>query len=622
MFLFLSLASCEYQSAICKIDSSTQKPTILYQDHKEGDGAVAWAHWNNSIHEVGWYKLHIHGQEGADDGEIMTCAGFLEGALSANSIFNHYQLIREIKEYPLTPKTYPPKVYQFIYDNLVYVRQSVEAYQDVPYWQEIGLIMKQFDGLQMGYNYTMEQQGNTTAVMNEFDHWFFQSAGDMFDIAAMFPDDVAPAKEFREHCTGLVRVTDDYSDLFFAHDAWSDYRELHGELKEYDLPISAFKARRILMSTRIGKLASYDDFYMADTGLFVIETTLNNYNDALYDVVVPQNIFTWLRAVHATWTSTAGKEWCETFIKHNSGTYNNQYVVVDSNKFVRKEKPTSDLVWIIEQFPGVYNMSDVTQYIVENGYFPSVNTPYHEYLYNLAGYPELVESMGIYGEYRSNHGPRAQIMERDAPRIKDFDDFKSFMRYNEWDRDPYSQGDPAQQIASRYDLRPPETPYGVRNNFGDLDSKVLRLTEARTLLTMHAIASPPYKDEANSSKPVWEFGKAPFDQIHYFGLPTRWEFDWQDFGAEGYDQCGELKDQDSCFTNSYCGWCMYSQKCMPGESMGPWFDLKCEDGWKVYSPIQSWALSLIIPVSVIIVIFVLIIFALHYFTRKQYNYLP
>jgi hypothetical protein len=262
-------------------------------------------------------------------------------------------------------------------------------------------------------------------------------------------------------------------------------------------------------------------------------------------------------------------------------------------------------------------MSDVTQYIVERGYFPSVNTPFHEYLYNLAGYPKLVESLGIYGGYRSKNGPRALIMERDAPRIKDFQDFKDFMRYNEYKRDPYSQGDPAQQIAARYDLRPPTTPYGRRNNFGDLDSKVLRLTEAKTLMRMHAIASPPYDTSEGSFKPVWEFGHPPFDKINYYGLPKRWNFTWEAFGAEDYNVCEQLATEKDCYTNSYCGWCMFSQKCLPGESSGPWFEFKCENGWKTEQKLQSWAYSVIIPITVICVLFTIIVFALHFAYKKK-----
>lgn len=622
MFLFLQHIHCEetYRNASCYFDQSG-KPYLKYDIiDKE---AVAWAEYNNSIHKVGWYTLHVHGHEGSPDEQIMTCAGYLEGALSYKEMFNHYALIREIKGYPAGVRTYPPKVKAYMAESLEYIRESVEYYPESQYWNEIGLIMNQFDGLVAGYQWASAD--NESAHMDEFDHWFFQSAGDMFDIAPMFPDDVAPAAEFRnEHCSGLIRLTDDYRDIYFSHDAWSDYRELHGQLKEYHFPLSnkGFKAHKIVMSTRIGKLASYDDFYMTDAGIFVLETTLNNYNQKLYEACTPKSIFTWLRAVHASWTTDNGKEWAETFIKHNSGTYNNQYVIVDSKKLTRFQKPDKDLLWIIEQFPGTYEMSDVTSYLVEHGYFPSVNTPYHESLYNLAGYPELVASLGKYGDYRSNYkSPRYLIMQRDATRISNFEDFKAFMRYNQWKRDPYSQGDPAQQIASRYDLRPAAgTPYGGRNNFGDLDTKVLRLTEATTMMRMHALASPPCDASFNTP---WEFGQKEFP-VNYYGLPKKWNFTWIDFGAQDHNVCAVGNGhQDKCFkANPMCGFCTYSQECVPGDKTGPWFGVQCQDGWKVNEPLQSWALYVIIPTSLVIFGLAFGLIAAHYINKRKAPVLP
>jgi hypothetical protein len=76
-------------------------------------------------------------------------------------------------------------------------------------------------------------------------------------------------------------------------------------------------------------------------------------------------------------------------------------------------------------------MSDVTFQLVRDGYFASLNVPWHEWLYVYGGYPELIKKLYPYGNYRSNDkGPRLMIVERDAKLISSFDDFRAFMRAN------------------------------------------------------------------------------------------------------------------------------------------------------------------------------------------------
>lgn len=44
------------------------------------------------------------------------------------------------------------------------------------------------------------------------------------------------------------------------------------------------------------------------------------------------------------------KEWTDIFALHNSGTYNNQWTVVDYKMFTPgKELPNNNVVWILEQ---------------------------------------------------------------------------------------------------------------------------------------------------------------------------------------------------------------------------------------------------------------------------------
>lgn len=625
LFFFLQTLSLsdelyEYTEATC---SKTDDGLYVIKDGLKIDkDTIAYAQYNNSIKAVGWYKMHITGVEGKDDKDMMHCAGMLEGYLAHAGIWNHFSLIKDIQGYT-RGNMYPEHIHEFLENNYKYTKLSVEAYQDSLYWKQVGLVLEQFHGLVEGYAIAVEKL-NLDQKMSLFDHWFFQSAGDMFDLSAMFKND--KLKEFNEHCTGMVKLTENYDDIFFAHDAWSDFRELHGELKELHLPLSNasnFKAKHVIMSTRVGKISSYDDYYLNDAGLFVIETTLNNYNPELYKLVVPQNLFTWMRAYRATWVSDSGKEWATEFIKHNSGTYNNQYVIVDSKKLQFGVKPTEDLLWIIEQFPGTYRMTDVTFQLVRDLYFPSINCPWHEELYNLAGYPELVKSMGKYGAYRSyKEGPRYLIMKREAPRIKTFEQFKQFMRYNNYLRDNYSQGDPAQQIASRYDLRPPTTPYGVKNHFGDLDSKCLRLTEAVTKMRIHALASPP-NNEFNHI-PVWSFSKWNEENqpINYDGLPDVWNFTWETFESNDYDLCSPHDDRKEdnkldCFARSkLCGWCHDSKKCMAGGKDQPMYGT-CDGGWTIKTEVQSWAKPVVITICVISVAVATVIFVAHIINARK-----
>jgi hypothetical protein len=204
-------------------------------------------------------------------------------------------------------------------------------------------------------------------------------------------------------------------------------------------------------------------------------------------------------------------------------------------------------------------------------------------------------------------------MKRDVRRIKTFDDFKAFMRYNQWTRDPYSQGDPAQQIASRYDQRPPVTPYGARNSFGDMDTKALRLTEALTKMRFSAIASPPYDNDTTLKLPPWNFDTYNKSiTLQHDGLPPEWTFNWTDFGAEGFDVCGGYTEKNRCLdAKEWCGWCSYLQACLVGDKNGAFFE-KCQAGWEVHHDYQSWARPLIAVVTVITMLFVALIYVMHF----------
>jgi hypothetical protein len=65
--------------------------------------------------------------------------------------------------------------------------------------------------------------------------------------------------------------------------------------------------------------------------------------------------------------------------------------------------------------------------------------------------------------------PRAKIFRRDAGKISSLNDLQTFLRYNDYKNDPYSDGNPAKSICAREDLTSVNP-----NPGGCLDTKVGR----------------------------------------------------------------------------------------------------------------------------------------------------
>jgi hypothetical protein len=103
-----------------------------------------------------------------------------------------------------------------------------------------------------------------------------------------------------------------------------------------------------------------DDFFILDSHLVVTETSNSVLDSKVWDVVVPQAALSWQRVLVANWLSSSGAEWAQWIQKHNSGTYNNQYIVVDLNKFSPGSELQPGLLTIVEQMPGLVMSGDLT----------------------------------------------------------------------------------------------------------------------------------------------------------------------------------------------------------------------------------------------------------------------
>ena len=630
MFLSLFAVSCycaaEAKQYSCKLDGDK----VIITEGTIAD-ADAWASWDeteqySSYSETGWGKIHIWSNPASSSYNQMYCAGYVDTYASFTRVQESYRLFREIQlceeakgvcSENMKPD-WPKEWQEFINGSIEYTRQQAET--DDPYWRRIKLILAQIDGMLAGYNARAKPEDR----LREIDFWMLQSGGDLDDIGVKWPAaGLEKDPEFRLHCTGLVKIAPRFSDIWFAQDTWSDCRELHAYLKEYNLNVPEFKANRVMISTRTGHMSSVDDFWVNDQGLVVMETTMHCFNDTLYDLLKPQTILTWIRAYHAMFSSANGSEWCENFIRENSGTYNNEYLILDTKLFQPNQIPPANLLWMIEQYPGNYVMADITEDLVRETYFISVNTPRFQYMWDISNYTGAQQIDSRKAPFWSVEGqPRTKIIHREALKLKNYSDFQWLMRYNNYTKDELQiipatgEQEPAMGVLARYDLRPENgTAWGAKNHFAGLDAKTFSVMQYRNSSSFDAINSPKYDEGI----PAFDFKDWP--KISHYGLPEVVKFPWTNFSYADYCPLVGDGDKEKCYEVG-CGFCMYNQKCWSGDKQGPskLFGYECENGWGVKTVTPSWAIPVIVAVSVTVLVLLVAILAGHLYYRRTHPY--
>jgi hypothetical protein len=272
---------------------------------------------------------------------------------------------------------------------------------------------------------------------------------------------------------------------------------------------------------------------------------------------------------------------------------------------------------VTETMPGIALSRDVTDVTVAQGFWPSFNTPYFSEIFNVAGYPEKIAAAGATGSWYSyTNGSRFKIFSRDAPTVTNFAQFRELMNSNNWENDTLSNGDPAQQIMARYDLRPADCIWGSRRAYGGLDVKATSVLRALAFMSFDAIGSPTHEKH-----PPFNFSDPEWAGLNHDGIPAVWNFSWTAFGAQGFDRCGGALEKGECTAIHACGWCIYDQKCLLGFEGGPALGATCEAGWVVAKELQSWAVPLIAAVAAVSGLLMIGIYGFHFVTlRKRQAY--
>jgi len=279
---------------------------------------------------------------------------------------------------------------------------------------------------------------------------------------------------------------------------------------------SATRCFSYSMSSYPGSLASVDDFFILDSGLFVTETTLDTFHMHLYKRLHPDNCLTsWVRSTVSNRLANSSKTWANIFALYNSGTYNDEWIIVDHNLFTPNKPLPDNTIVIIEQIPGEVEIIDVTDMVRKNGYWASYNIPYSQRFFHELGYDKEEKKHGP--EYSWANCSRANIFRRDYKKVVDINSMMSIMRYNDYLHDPLSGGDPGNTIAARFDLDDEDPDIE-----GAYDAKVTSHMWMKELKCV-AISCP-----TTQQQPVFSWSPKWSNVLHS-GQPDVWNFTWVNF---------------------------------------------------------------------------------------------
>jgi hypothetical protein len=418
----------------------------------------------------------------------MYAAGFAEGALT-------WQEMWWFSQNENTNATLPAEISTFLEQQQAWTRQMAAQYGDSdPYWHHVGLLDAQMQGLIDGYRFSApaDKQLPDMAiyVMTLGDD--IDTLYDKFGAGGLRASEVADMGG-RDHCSALVRLLPDNSEVFVSQVTWASFTSMLRIFKHYSFPLTLTDNSNALVagvnisfSSYPGCLFSGDDYYqMAPSMLVNLETTIGNDNPALWKYVVPQSVFDWQRNMVSNRLAHSGAEWAATFTKYASGTYLNEFLTFDFKLFTPGRPPQPGALWILDEIPGNIRSADVTSVLISQGYFPSYNIPYFPDIYNLSGLPAEAAQYGAFFTY--DMCPRAQIFRRNASDVVDLSSMQRLMRYNNFLNDPLAACDckplgasGENAVAARCDLNPPDGTYpfsalGFRNHVGT-DAKIVSST--------------------------------------------------------------------------------------------------------------------------------------------------
>lgn len=455
---------------------------------------------------------------------------------------------------------------------------------ETEYYLTLKYVLNQFDGLFQGQKDGAIQFGKTPLLRDQMYQIAMQA--DLNDLIPAFSSgqlnlyhekqnqelNKAPNQlEFlqEKECSAYVKFNKKTNNLISSHNTHNLYSLMNRIFKYYDfdLFIGNKKLNGYKFSSRPADLNSKDDYYTLTNNMVVMETSLNIWDLSIYKNLRTTTIPKWIRVNIANKLAENNLEWIELFFKYNSGTHNNQWLIVDYNKFdeyliqqtnkKETERVTEDYLsqsqiktnsfnskfhhnkfLLDDDFNLHFNKTFQKTYSLKKNYkdesitqkdlgivhlveqIPELNKAYFKdfsselitdgYVasYNAPYFDEVIELAGYKAQNKSDYfsANRYNLFKKYSDNIETIEDVKILIRYHD-------EENICDTIAPRCDMvegRP----------FGSVDAKITDSTMLKQMKSIIVYGPPHIK---GISEP-FDFGKFP--DFSHLGIPDLFDFEW------------------------------------------------------------------------------------------------
>ena len=563
LFICLDTAVASISSIYVSLDSSTPLENRVHPvsafsfDKVLTPSALVFAEYLEGVSTLGQSRLRASTvlNPGASDGDYFYALGLAEGWLSAERIVQ--QLYNVVWSKPRQDQY----IYEFLAAQYNYMRVNADQKASVEsYWFQVSLSLARLDGIMDGLEVRQrEAQGTdwqsypvtymalyelnavselgeiagSVGVTNVSTGRYTSDSKPVDDPEASLSDFRFPEYEMAEQtkCSALVKLTK--NDLIVSHNTWTAYGEMLRIYKTIEFEHVrhvSFANKRFSMASYPGYLSSTDDWVsLGDTQLLVTETT-NECIDKkrLREFVQPDSVTTVVRSLVASIMASTGEEWSDQFAAENSGTYNNQWIIVDFKAFAewKSTDDSANILWIVEQAPGLVIGRDMSPELISASYWASYNRPYFSEIADVSGYTVASKHKGEW--YHHRKCPRARMFAAIHSAVVDVESMRSVMTLNRYDvmnaTYLHTHSCPKNQIAGRYDV---EVPNMSENDFkkcgpvmayGALDCKIASASLNQTVLM---VSAPLW----NNTVAAFQWDTLPaFAETAHWGHPNKWDF--------------------------------------------------------------------------------------------------